>query len=156
MTPESVDAASVIALASSVVGLAYALVQGPLSNVGWMRAAKSELELSEMLGEDGDEGRARRMLRERATRRVIRSWERAEALSSGLVRFFRVLGIGGLAATGVFGLIVAVMMWMGRDVAVASYLYVASISAMSVGSIGGVIAQHARARRLSGHAKSSR
>ena len=75
-------ATSTIALVSSIVGLAYAIVQGPLQNVGWKRAAKRELELSEMLSEDGAEGEARRMLRERATERIFHARERAESISS--------------------------------------------------------------------------
>lgn len=96
-----------------MVGLAYAIVQGPLSNIGWMRAARRELELSEMLGADGAEGEARKGLRSRAVKRVLASIDRAESLSSSSVRVAQALSVLSLAFLGVISLLNIVFLWMG-------------------------------------------
>ena len=131
-----------------MVGLAYAIVQGPLSNIGWMRAARRELELSEMLGTDGAEGEARRILRERAACRVLRSRDLSESISCGSVRVMCAIALGGLVATGVLGLVVGAMNLLGITSALAVALYVVAIVAMGVGSIGFTVAQSLRRRRI--------
>lgn len=96
-----------------MVGLAYAIVQGPLSNIGWMHAAKRELELSDMLRTDGIEGEARKGLRNRAVMRVLASIDRAESLSSSSVRVTQALSVLSLAFLVVACLLNIAFLWMG-------------------------------------------
>lgn len=131
-----------------MVGLAYAIVQGPLSNIGWMRAARRELELSEMLEADGAEGEARRILRERAACRVLRSRDLSESLSHGSVSVMRAIALIGLTATGALGLVLAALNLLGVSSDVAVALYVSAIIVMGIGSIGFAVAQSLRRRRI--------
>ena len=77
-----------------------------------MRAARRELELSEMLEADGSEGEARKGLRNRAVKRVLASMDRAESLSSSSVRVTQALSVLSLAFLGVICLLNIVFLWM--------------------------------------------
>ena len=131
-----------------MVGLAYAIVQGPLSNIGWMHAAKRELELSEMLRTDGAEGEARKGLRSRAVKRVLASIDRAESLSSSSVRVTQALSVLSLAFLGVTCLLNIVFLWMGGTPDWLVAMYFVAIVFPAVSTLAYRAAIRLRKRRL--------
>lgn len=139
-----------VAFVTSLVTLACAIASGPLKDLGWITSATRLLDLSERLGPDGDEGRARTFLRELATTKVIRAQRRRAALSSGLPWTLNRMSLASLVAMAVLCIVIVVQNWTGGVHPVVMAAYLAALASMCLFSMASFVVMEFRKLRSKG------
>lgn len=152
MIDGDVDVTNFVALATSIVTLACAIATGPLKDFGWITSATRLLDLSEKLGDDGDEKVARSFLRELATSRVIRAKQMRVALSSGLPWTLNRLSLASLVVMGVSCIVIVVQNWTGGVHPAIAVAYAIALVSMCLFSLASFAVMEIRKLRSSKNA----